>query len=400
MAGGPRPSIRTRRARQALLAAEIALSIVLLAGAALLIRSFLQVQSIDPGLDAGAVLTLGVNMPAATEEAMEALPGQYRAMLDQAQSVPGVLAVATISGLPFGGGATSMDIQVEGRDHGENYPSAFWRLTSPDYFEALGIPLLKGRKFYDEEGDGRAIAIISESMASSLWPDQDPIGQRFLAWRDPERVLTVIGVVGDVRERSLEIEAMSIVYLPHLQMAGWPNMYFVVRTDGDPAALAPSVRAAIGQAAPDRPLTNVRPLSDVLEDTLGARRFNTSLLLCFAAVALLLAAAGVYGVMAYSVAQRTSEIGIRMAMGAGASQVVRMVVKQGMAVVGIGIVVGVLAALGTNRLLASMLFGVSPVDLLSLSGSVLFLAVVALAACALPAIRATRVSPTEALRDT
>jgi len=396
---GTSSSVRTRRARQALLAAEVALSIVLLAGAALLIRSFLEVQSIDPGLDAEAVLTLAINMPGSTMEEFEAMPGQYREMLAQAESVPGVLAAATISGLPFGGGATSMDMVVDGRDHGENYPSAYWRLASPDYFEALGIPLLKGRKFYDEEGDARAIAIISESMATSLWPDQDPIGQRFLAWRDPERIKTVIGVVGDVRERSLESEAMNIVYMPHLQMAGWANMYFVVRTDGDPAALAPSVRAAIGQVVPDRPLTDVRPLSDVLDDTLGARRFNTSLLLCFAAVALLLAAAGVYGVMAYSVAQRTSEIGIRMAMGAGGTQVVRMVVKQGMAVVGVGIAVGVLAALGTTRLLASMLFGVSPFDLLSLGSAAVFLTVVALIACALPAVRATRISPTEALRD-
>ena len=396
---GTSSSARTRRARHALLAAEVALSIVLLAGAALLIRSFLHVQSIHPGLDADAVLTLGINMPAATMEEFEALPGQYREMLAQAESVPGVLSAATISGLPFGGGATSMDMIVEGRDHGENYPSAFWRLASPDYFEAMGIPLLKGRKFYPEEGDARAIAIISESMAASLWPDEDPIGQRFLAWRDPERIKTVIGVVGDVRERSLESEAMNIVYMPHLQMAGWPDMYFVVRTDGDPAELAPSVRAAIGQVAPDRPVTDVRPLSDVLDDTLGARRFNTSLLLCFAAVALALAAAGVYGVMAYSVAQRTSEIGIRMAMGAGGTQVVSMVVRQGMTVVGAGVAAGVLAALAATRLLASMLFGVSPFDLLSLGGAVLFLTMIALVACALPAVRATRISPTEALRD-
>jgi len=177
-------------------------------------------------------------------------------------------------------------------------------------------------------------------------------------------------------------------------------MYFVVRTDGDPAALASSVRAAIGEVVPDRPVTDIRPLSAVLDDTLGPRRFNTSLLLCFAAITLALAAAGVYGVMAYSVAQRTSEIGIRMAMGAHASHVLRMVVKQGMAVVGAGIAVGVLAAAGATRLLASMLFGVETFDVLSLGAAVLFLTLVALIACTIPALRATRVSPTEALRDT
>jgi len=389
----------TRRARQALLMAEVALSIVLLAGAGLLIRSFLHVQSIDPGLDSRPVLTLGINMSFDTEEQYMALSGQFSEMLAQVEAVPGVLSAATISGLPFGGGNTSMDMIVEGRDHGDNYPSAFWRLASPDYFETLGVPLLKGRKFHAEEGDPEHVAIISESMATSLWPGEDPIGKRFLGWRDPERLKTVIGVVGDVRERSLESEAMNIVYMPHLQMTFWPNMYFVVRTDGDPAALAPSVRAAIGEIAPDRPVTDLRPLSDVLDDTLGPRRFNTSLLLCFAAVALALAAAGVYGVMAYSVAQRTSEIGIRMAMGAHAGHVVRMVVAQGMAVVGGGIAVGVVVAILATRLLASLLFGVSPFDLLSLGGAALFLALVALIACAIPALRATRVSPTEALRN-
>ncbi len=396
---GTSVSAGTRRARQALLAAEVALSIVLLAGAALLIRSFWHVQSIDPGLDADAVLTLAIDMPFNSEEEFLALSGQFSEMLAQIEAVPGVLSAATISGLPFGGGNTSMDMIVEGRDHGDNYPSAFWRLASPDYFEAMGVPLLKGRKFYAEEGDPRHVAIISESMAESLWPEEDPIGKRFLGWRDPERLKTVIGVVGDVRERSLESAAMNIVYMPHLQMTWWTNMFFVVRTDGDPAALAPSVRAAVSEVVPNRPVTDVRPLSSVLDDTLGPRRFNTSLLLCFAAVALALAAAGVYGVMAYSVAQRTSEIGIRMAMGAHALDVVRMVVRQGMAVVGIGIGIGVLIAIGATRLLASMLFGVEPFDPLSLSTSVLFLTVIALVACCIPAVRATRVSPTEALRD-
>lgn len=392
-------SVGTRRARQALLMAEVALSIVLLAGAGLLIRSFWHVQSIDPGLDASAVLTLGINMSVNTEEEYLALTGQFRQMLAQVEAVPGVLSAATISGLPFGGGNTSMDMIVEGRDHGDNYPSAFWRLASPHYFETLGVPLLNGRKFVAEESD-RHVVIISESMATSLWPGEDPIGKRFLGWRDPERLKTVIGVVGDVRERSLESEAQNMVYMPHLQQPFWRNMYFVVRTDGDPAALASSVRAAIGEVVPDRPVTDIRPLSAVLDDTLGPRRFNTSLLLCFAAIALALAAAGVYGVMAYSVAQRTSEIGIRMAMGAHSSHVLGMVVKQGMAVVGAGIAVGVLAAAGATRLLASMLFGVETFDVLSLGAAVLFLTLVALIACTIPALRATRVSPTEALRDT
>jgi putative ABC transport system permease protein len=396
---GTSASMGTRRARQALLAGEVALSIVLLASAGLLIRSFWTVQSIDPGLDPDGVLSLGINMPVESEEEFMAQPALFRQMLEQIAAVPGVASAATISGLPFAGGATSMDLVVEGRDHGEIYPSAYWRLTSPDYFETMGIPLLEGRTFLPEESDGGNLAIISASMATSLWPDEDPIGQRFLAWQDPERIKTVVGVVGDVRERSLETEATNMVYMPHLQMTWWSNMHIVVRTDGDPADVASSVRAAIARVVPDRPVSDVRPLAEVLDDTLGSRRFNTSLLLAFAAVALVLAAAGVYGVMAYSVAQRTSEIGIRMAMGARAANVVGMVVGQGMSVVGAGIGVGLVVAFATTRLLASMLYGVDPSDPLTLGSAVLFLSLVALAACALPALRATRVHPTEALRE-
>jgi len=390
---------RARRLRQALLVAEIALAIVLLAGASLLIRSLLRVQAVDPGLDPGPVLTAAINMPFATEQEYDRLPGLYRQMLANIEALPGVRAAATISGLPFGGGATSMDIQVVGRDHDGNYPAAFWRLASPHYFDVMGIPLLKGRTFYDVEEDARHVAIISESMADALWPGEDPIGKRFQGWRDPDREKTVVGVVGDVRERDLETRARNMVYMPHLQMVWWSSMYIVARTDGDPVRFAGSVREAVRAVVPDRPVTDIRPLADVLADTLGPRRFNTMLLLCFAAVALVLAAAGVYGVMTYVVAQRRPEIGIRVAMGARANDVAAMVIRQGMAVVGLGAAIGLVAAVGTSRFLASMLFGVTPFDLWSLAGTTVFLTLIALLACALPAVRAARVDPTVILRE-
>ncbi|NKB87075.1 MAG: FtsX-like permease family protein [Acidobacteria bacterium] len=389
----------TRRLRHLLLGAEVALSIVLLVGAGLLIRSLWSVQAIDPGLESDPVLTFRINMPFDGGEQYNQVNAQFRQMLDEIQALPGVTSAATISGLPFGGGATSMDMQVEGVDHGENFPSAFWRLASPDYFETMGIPLVKGRNFLPEEADGRNLAIISESMANALWPDQDPIGKRFFGWRDPERQKTVIGVVGDVRERNLETEATNLIYMPHLQMSWWSNMYFVIKTDGVPSDLAPSVRATVTSIVPDQPILEVLPLRTIVEDSLGPRRFNASLLMCFAALALVLAAAGVYGVMAYSVAQRTNEIGIRMAIGAGTGNVLGMVVRQGMGVVAAGVIVGTVASIGAARQLASMLFGVETFDPLSLTGAVVFLSAVALVACVVPALRATRVHPTEALRD-
>lgn len=403
---GSRGTSSSRRAghtRKLLLASEVAVSVVLLVAAGLLIRSFWRVQSIDPGLDTDRVLTIQINVPI-TEQSMEegTTSTFYRTLLSELRGLPAIDHAAAISGLPFGGGATSMDLAVvaaESPTDGST-PSAYWRIVTPGYFEALRIPLVRGRFFVDADDiDGPQSVVISQRMAERYWPGQDPIGERFLGWRDPEREMTVIGVAGDVRERSLEADAANIVYMPFYRYPFWPNMYLVLRGEVEPAGLVADVRTTVARIAPDLPLSNIEPLDAIVAESLAQRRFNTSLLGGFAALALALAAGGVYGVMAYSVARRGPEIGIRMAMGAQARQVVRMVITQGMRVVAVGGAVGIVAALLLTRVLSSLLFEVEPHDPLSMSAAVGFLALVALLACTVPAIRATRVDPARTLRN-
>jgi putative ABC transport system permease protein len=393
---------RTARTRKILMATEVALSIVLLAGAMLLMRSFWQVQRVDPGMEVDRVLTMSVNFPVRPDIERGDLGNFYRGLIEQVAAVPGVESAAGISGLPFGGGATSMDYVIEGEDLNPDggAPSSFWRLITPDYFKTAGIPLQRGRFFTDADGvESPNIAIISASMAEDAWPGENPVGKRFHGWRDPERLMEVVGVVGDVRERSLEQEGMGIVYLPFYRNDFWPDMYVLTRSAGEPGDVADGVRTAINRYAADIPIAHMRSMRDVMDDTLSGRRFNTVLIGTFAAIALLLAAAGVYGVMAYSVAQRSGEIGIRMAMGARARQVVMMVMTQGMRVVTIGGVVGIVLAYAVTRLLSSMLFGVQADDPLSFVAAAVFLIGVALLACAIPAYRATRVDPVQTLRN-
>ncbi len=399
---GASGSRRTQRTRQLLLVAEVALSIVLLAGAGLLMRSFWQVQSIDPGFRTDNVLSLAIFNPVESMEDFERIPQEYRELLEAIEAIPGVEQAGGTTGLPFGGGDTSMDFFRADADPDPDggVPAAGWRLITPGYFETLGMPLVRGRWFDPSDGEeAQHHVVITQSMAKQHWPGEDPLGKRFLAWRDPKRVKTIIGVVGDIRERSLETEARHIVYMPFMQNPGWANMFIVVRAAGDPSSVAADVRTTTGRLLPGKPVSDMRPMAAVLDDTMAARRFNTVLLFLFATVALVLAAVGVYGVMAYSVEQRTPEIGIRMAMGAGAPQVLGMVVRQGMRGVLAGVVVGTLTALVTTRLMASLLYGIEPLDPLSLGVAILFLVAVALLACAFPALRATRVDPVEALRE-
>lgn len=393
---------RSALARQTLMIAEVALSIVLVAGAMLLMRSLWQVQEIDPGLDVDRVLTAAVNFPVRPDVQRGEIGTFYRGLLEELDAVPGVESAAAISGLPFGGGATSMDYVLEGEDLNPEggAPSAFWRLISPDYFETVGMPLLRGRAFTDSDGvDAPNIAIISESMAERSWPGENPVGKRFHGWRDGDRTMEVVGVVADVRERNLETEAIGIVYMPFYRNDFWPDMYVLARSANDPADIATGVRTTIGEYAPDVPVQHLRSMRAVMNDTLSGRRFSTALIGVFAAVALLLAAAGVYGVMAYSVAQRSNEIGMRMAMGARTGQVVGLILAQGMRVVLIGGLLGVVMAFGLTRLMSSMLYGVQPADPASFAVASLFLVAVALIACAVPALRAARVDPVRTLRN-
>ncbi|MFW6198834.1 MAG: FtsX-like permease family protein, partial [Acidobacteriota bacterium] len=259
--------------------------------------------------------------------------------------------------------------------------------------------LLRGRTFVDgDDLDGPHVAIISRRMAERHWPGENPVGRRLLGWRD--RPMRIVGVVDDVRERDLETEATNLVYLPLYKNPWWPDMFLVLRARGDPAALAPDLRSAVARVDPSLPVSFVRPLTEVVADTLGARRLNAALLGAFAGVALLLACAGIYGVISYGVARRQGEIGVRMALGARASQVVGLVVRQGMTAVLAGVALGLVGAFAVTRLLASQLYGIAAGDPLSFATAVLFLTLTALLACVVPATRAARIDPMESLRDT
>lgn len=397
---GATSSERAQRFRAFLMAAEVALAVVLLAGAGLLLRSFLLVQGQESGLDVEPVLTAELAVPLSSDDDLRGRVATYRTLLEAIEGQPGIDVAAAVSAVPFGPGATVMDFLVEGRteDPQAGVPSAGWRLVTPEYFRALGIELVAGRGFDStDDPDGQAVAIVSRRMAERHWPDEDPLGRTFLGWRD--RPLRIVGVAEDVRERDLESEPANMVYLPYYQNPWWADMFLVARTAGDPSSAAPALRQTLARVAPDLPLAFLRPLSQVLDESMATRRFSTVLLTIFAAIALVLAAAGVYGVVSYGVASRRPEIGVRMALGARARSVVALVIRQGMGAVAIGGVLGLAGALAGGRLLASQLYGIDARDPLAFGAAMLFLTAVALLACALPAARAARVDPVDTLRE-
>ena len=323
-----------------------------------------------------------------------------QAVMERLQSAPGVGAAGSTTILPLAGGNTSIEVRAQGRapTPGEA-PSANWRMVSPGYFRAIGLPLRRGRPF--DEGDRAGapnVSIISESMARRFWPDVDAVGERFQiggSTTDYE----VVGVVADIRDLELEQEPTSVLYLPYAQ-GGWAWNSIVVRASGgDPMALVPTVRAAVrGVDRRAAAIANLRAMEELVDRSLGERRFTMIVLGVFAALALALASIGVYGVMAFAVAQRTHEIGVRLALGARRADILGMILGQGSRLVLLGLAAGVLLALPLARTMGSLLYGVSPFDPTAFAGIALVLAAVAAFACWLPARRATRVDPMLALR--
>jgi putative ABC transport system permease protein len=307
-----------------------------------------------------------------------------------------VSSVAAASMTPIAGGSTSIQIVVEGRpvDADGIVPSADWRVISAGYFKTLGVSL-RGRDF--NESDAGSVAIISEEMARRYWPGQDPIGRQFFWFSTNGPRLTVVGVAGDVRNRSLETAPAPVIYRPTsaLRVA---SQFLIIRTSTEPASQTAAVRNAIRSVNPNVPITNVRTAEQILAASVGPRRFTLVLLESFAAVALLLACVGLFGVMSYLVSQRTHDIGVRLALGALPRDIFQHVVGRGMALAGGGAVLGLGAAFWLSRSLEALLFQVRPTDLLTFATVVIVLLAVALIACAVPARRATRVDPVIALR--
>jgi putative ABC transport system permease protein len=390
--------------RRVLVASEIALSVVLLAGAGLLLRSLHHLQSVDPGFQPERLLTFNLTLPMNPYRDIPRRTVFFESVLDGVRALPGVTSVAGTSELPFQTDKVPQNFIVEGEPAVEpgREPDVLSRGVTTTYLRTLGIPLRRGRDLEPTDtASSEPVGIVNETAARTLFGGGDPIGRR-VAWAraEPRVWIRVVGVAGDVRGDGLDADDTAALYTPMAQEPRvWRTwMHVVVRSSVSPAALTESIKREVGRVDKDVPVTHVRAMNDLLAGSFADRHFTLALLGAFAVVALVLAGVGIYGVMAYAVSRRTREIGLRMALGARAQDVMRLVLGQAMGVTLLGIAVGLGGALALRRIVASMLFGVGPGDPATLLMVAVMLAVVALAAGYVPARRAARVDPSIALR--
>jgi predicted permease len=390
------------RIRSSLVVAEVALSLILLVGAGLMIRSFLNLNQLNSKVHTDNILTAQILMPIANYPDDPSKRTAMRALIPQMQQLPGLKAWAATTRLPLNRGSWTRRTYAPGSTHPDdkNGLRTNYAATTPGYFDVIGIPLLKGRDFtaQDDENSAR-VCVVNQSFANSMWPGKDPIGQqvRFVGEPDSLGTLTVVGLVGDVPFNVEEKTGNEGIYVSHMASAE-QTLTLVLHTNGTPGAIAGPLRAMLRTNHPDMPISEIRTMPEYLQFTKWQNRLFTSLFATFAILALLIAGVGIYGVMAYSVAQRTREIGIRMALGAARSQVLSLVVGRAMRLTIIGTGIGLAGAYAVTRLMANMLFGVSASDPPTFVGVSLILVVSAIAAAWFPAHRATQVDPIVALR--
>jgi len=388
-----------QRLRSLLVVSEVALSLVLLIGAGLLIRSFVRVLDNDMGFDPSRVLALDLSLPLSSYGEPEKQAAFFKELLARVNRLPGVKGAAVVSHLPLGGNNTNSGLLIEGRTWPrDELPLADDRLVSADYFRVLGIHLVRGRTFTPRDVESSLhVAVINESLARRFFSHTDPIGKRIdMQWKT-SGWQEIVGVVGDIKHDGLDLPSEPAVYVPYLQTPD-SGMTLVVRATGDSLGLVGAVRAQVYGVDRNQPVSRVRTMEELVAESVGPRRLSMSLLSGFASLALFLAAVGIYGVMSTSVAQRTHEIGVRMALGARRADVIRLVVGQGAKLTLAGLGLGLAVALPLTRLLSVLLFGVSATDPLTFCGVSFLLTVVALLACYLPARRASRVDPMAAIR--
>jgi predicted permease len=385
------------RLRSLLVVSEIALAMIALVGAGLFIRSMRDAQNMDPGFESKNLFMMAFDLGALHFD--EGRGEQfYRSAVERASAAPGVKAATIASNFPLGGGF-ARTVFPEGEDEASGYRGTLTQLDNitPGYFDALRIPLIRGRFFTDaDRKDTAHVAIINEAMAKQFWPNRDAIGKRFHFFGDAT-LREVVGIVGNSVVNAIGEVPPPLAYLPIMQEYA-PAATLQVQTSGKPEAVIAGVRTQIQSLEPNLAITNVQTIGEIIDQGLWAPQMGAALLVLFGGLALVLAAVGVYGVLSYSVTQQTREIGIRMAMGAERSSVLGLVVGQGLKLAGAGLALGIILALVLTRQLSSLLFGVKANDPLTFGGVALLLTVAALAACLVPALRATRVDPLVALR--
>ena len=400
---GTAGSSRHTRLRHALIVTEVALSVVLLAGAGLLFRSFMRLQSVNAGFTADQVLTAQLSPAGPKFQDDAAYVAFFDRVLERARTIPGVISAGTINTLPLAGGPT-IAFRVEGRPvlSVDKWVPTNFRTVSPDYFQTMSIPVLQGRTFTSEDRSGAPRRLmINQALAQRDFPNEDPIGKRITLGNVDENNqplwFEIIGVTANVRSQELREEPPPELYFSASQLT-FPKMAIVLRSTVEPESLAPALRQVVAEVDQTVPVADVRTMEHIVSESVTQPRFNLFLLGLFGGIALLLSAAGIYGVTAYTVTQRTHEMGIRLALGAQVSDVLKLVLGQGMAVIVIGLVVGLAASFALMRLMRSLLFGVGENDPLTFTAITLVLFLVALFACYVPARRATKVDPLVALR--
>jgi putative ABC transport system permease protein len=383
-----------QRGRAFLITAEIALSLVLLIGAGLMMKSFAKLTRVDPGFSPDHLLVFNIAPPSTTDLSRET--NFYRDVVERVVALPGVKSAGAVSRLPLAGGNSSRSFTVFGNDR---IHTADLRVASRDYFHTMMIPLLRGRMFTEQDGsNGQPVAIINEALARAVFPNEDPLGKFIVQGPAPAMKIQIVGVVGNVRHVRLETSPHPEIYL-QLGEIGWPTMFVAIRSASpNPLSLISAAQSAVWSVNKDVALANVRTMEDLITRSVADRKFTMLLLATFAGIALVFAAIGLFGVMSYSVVQRAREIGVRMALGAQRLDIFTLIVREGMLLTLLGLVLGLLAALAMTRLISSLLFGVSATDFstfVALSG---LLALVAFFACWWPARRASNVDPMVALR--
>ena len=398
------------RTRGMLIVSEVALSLMLLVGAGLLIRTLWALRKVDPGLDPHNVVAIipSISRIAFPQPAQEI--AFYEELVDKVKALPGIESAAAIDDLPLSGSGSNQPIQIEGHpvQAMADQPEVSVRISSPGYFHTMHIPLMHGRDFGDQDtASSPGTIIISQSMAQRFWPNEDPVGRHLTLTFFPNKIREIVGVVGDIKDRGLDsAEPAAMLYVPLAQLTAPPTvvwrsfpLWLMVRAQSNAASITPATINAMHQLNSQLPIGDVITMEDFIASTLSQQRFNMLLLAVFAGVALVLAAIGIYSVLAYTVRRRVREIGIRMALGAQTSDVVKMVVSEGMKPTALGVAIGVAGALALGRFISSLIYGVKPTDLGTFMTVSLALVLVSFLASVIPAYRATRVEPVTTLRD-